>query len=235
MPVDCFCEALRAGWVRQPANSWSNLAFVLVGLLAMRGPAPDSPHASIRDDAVVRGLYGLTAVIIGVGSWWYHASMTFWGQWVDVVGMYLLPTWLTLYNLLRARYLPRRAFLPAWLVLNTLLAVGLVVLPEWRRQVFALLLGLTLVSEIVARRAGARGLETRWMLASLASLGLAFGIWILDLKHILCDPHSLIQGHAAWHILCAMAAWCIWRYYSSARRDSASPEDGARAGAPAAR
>ena len=27
-----FCEAPRAGWIRQPANTWSNLAFVVAGL-----------------------------------------------------------------------------------------------------------------------------------------------------------------------------------------------------------
>lgn len=30
----CYCEALRPGWARQPANTWSCLAYVLAGLLA---------------------------------------------------------------------------------------------------------------------------------------------------------------------------------------------------------
>ena len=235
MPADCFCEALRVGWVRQPANSWSNLVFVLVGLLAIRGPKPDASRAStpMRDDLMVRGLYGFTALVVGIGSWWYHASLTFAGQWLDVLGMYLLPTWLILYNMLRVHYLPRRAFLPTWFVLNAVLGGGLLVLPLWRRPVFGLLLGLTLLSELAVRRAGTRNLETRWILSSLVAMGVAFGIWWLDLNRIVCDPHSLIQGHAAWHMLCAMAAWWIWRYYSSARLDSAPSEDGAPAGAPA--
>jgi hypothetical protein len=29
---DGFCEAARASWIRQPANTWSNLAFVIAGL-----------------------------------------------------------------------------------------------------------------------------------------------------------------------------------------------------------
>jgi hypothetical protein len=29
---DTFCEAARPGWVRQPANSFSNLGFVVAGL-----------------------------------------------------------------------------------------------------------------------------------------------------------------------------------------------------------
>ncbi len=237
MPVECFCEALRDGWVRQPSNSWSNMAFVLVGLLAMRGyPAvAGRPHVPMRDDWLVRGLYGFTALVIGIGSWWYHASLTFAGQWIDVLGMYLLPTWLILYNLLRAGHLKRAAFLPSWLVVNGLLGVGLVVLPLWRRPVFAGLVVVTLLSEFIARRAGAGGLEKRWIQAAVAALALAFGIWWLDLKHILCDPHSLIQGHAAWHMLCAMAAWWIWRYYASGRHAAASSDGESADGAATAR
>ena len=231
MPDDCFCEALRSGWIRQPANTWSNLAFVLVGLLAARGPVAPSagPAVPMRDDPVVRGLYGFTAVVIGVGSWWYHASMTFAGQWIDVLGMYLLPTFLICYNLLRARRLPRAAFLPSWLLVNSLLGVGLVVLPLWRRPVFGVLLGLALVSELIARRMLRRRLQVRYMLGALGALALAFGIWWLDLKHILCAPHSLIQGHAAWHMLCAMAAWWIWGYYASEATEAGRADGGSDA------
>ena len=228
MPDDCFCEALRSGWIRQPANTWSNLAFVLVGLLAARGPVQPVVGGAVamRDDPVVRGLYGFTALVIGLGSWWYHASMTFAGQWIDVLGMYLLPTFLVCYNLLRAGRLPRLAFLPAWLLVNGLLGVGLVVLPLWRRPVFGALLGLALLSEVVARRALRRRLAARYMLGALAALALAFGIWWLDLKHILCAPHSLFQGHALWHILCAMAAWWIWGYYASEAPETGRDDDG---------
>ena len=45
---DGFCEAAVSGWVRQPANTWSNLAFVAAGLaVAWRAGAPDGrlwPH-----------------------------------------------------------------------------------------------------------------------------------------------------------------------------------------------
>lgn len=217
MPDDCFCEAVRKGWIRQPTNTWSNLAFVLVGLLAARGPLQPAAgaHVAMRDDALVRGLYGFTAVVIGLGSWWYHASLTFAGQWLDVMGMYLLPTWLICYNLLRARRLPRAAFMPAWLISNVLLGYGLLVLPAWRRPAFGVLIGLTLVSELVARLALRSQLERRYILGAIGAMALAFGIWWLDLKHILCEPHSVFQGHAVWHGLCAMAAWWIWRYYAS--------------------
>jgi hypothetical protein len=31
----------------------------------------------------------------------------------------------------------------------------------------------------------------------------------------LCDPYSPLQGHAIWHILDAVAAFCLFMYYAS--------------------
>ena len=53
--------------------------------------------------------------------------------------------------------------------------------------------------------------------AAAAVQGVAFGIWALDVGHVVCDPTSLLQGHAAWHLLGAGAAWCLWRYFTGPR------------------
>jgi len=45
----------------------------------------------------------------------------------------------------------------------------------------------------------------------LGSILTAFAIWNAT-KQRLCDPHSLVQGHATWHILCAVAAYFLYRY-----------------------
>lgn len=48
-------------------------------------------------------------------------------------------------------------------------------------------------------------------------MGVAFVIWILDFTRFVCAPESWVQGHAAWHILGAVAAWYLFRYYSISR------------------
>jgi hypothetical protein len=50
--------------------------------------------------------------------------------------------------------------------------------------------------------------------ASLGSLLIAFAIWNAS-KQWLCDPSSYVQGHAIWHILDAVAAYFLYRYYAS--------------------
>ena len=38
---------------------------------------------------------------------------------------------------------------------------------------------------------------------------------------IVCAPQSLIQGHAAWHVLSALACACLYLRYEAAARASA--------------
>jgi hypothetical protein len=50
--------------------------------------------------------------------------------------------------------------------------------------------------------------------ASLASILVAFAIWNAS-KAWLCQPYSLVQGHAIWHLLGAVSAYFLYRYYAS--------------------
>ena len=84
--------------------------------------------------------------------------------------------------------------------------------------VFALLLLAGLVMEIVLRTRGSNRLDLRWGFASVATLLVAFAIWNTGKDGgPLCDPHSLLQPHAVWHLLDALAAWLLFRYYVSER------------------
>ena len=49
---------------------------------------------------------------------------------------------------------------------------------------------------------------------SLASILVAFAIWNAS-KAWLCQPRSLVQGHAIWHLLGAVSAYFLYRYYAS--------------------
>ncbi len=204
---DCFCEAVRAeSWVRQPANTLSSLAFVLVGLWALRQPSSPSPFHPYRPYFV------LATLLIGLGSAFYHASLSFAGQFWDVLGMYLLAVLMLLYRLR-----PGRLFGVAYGLSVALLALALWFWPDLRRWLFA------------ATLLGAIGLELRHLgrhrprlrpglfLGGLALYALAFTLWALDATGALCDPRSWLQGHALWHALGALATAALLLYYTSER------------------
>jgi hypothetical protein len=228
MPDACFCEAIRSGIVAQPANTWSNLGFVLVGLLiivqAQAGSSSGERSSLIARHTTYAAVYGTACVVTGLGSFFYHASLTFVGQFFDVMGMYLFATFVLLYAVTRVSRLSERAFVAGYIGLNAILAYVLLAAPNLRRWVFAALLTTGLAFESRARRTSA-SIDRRFLQAALVALAAAFLIWILDLTKVLCAPQSWLQGHAVWHLLCAAATGLGYLYYRSERSTAASSEN----------
>ncbi len=219
MPNHCFCEALGDGFIRQPVNTYSNLAFVLVGLLMLaigrddwRRGAKNNLMQSERSYPII---FGVAAIVIGVGSFFYHASMTFVGQWFDVMGMYLFATLALVYTYARLRPIRPKMVLLAYIVVNAMLGYLLVVSPEARRQVFAAMIYAIIALELLVLFVERPKMRTRYFIAPLFTMAVAYGIWILDDNSVLCDSTSLLQGHAIWHLLTAVSAFLLFLYYRS--------------------
>jgi hypothetical protein len=69
------------------------------------------------------------------------------------------------------------------------------------------------------RRPGGPTLDLRWAALTVLCFGSAFGVWVPSLSGgPLCEPESWLQGHAAWHLLCAGATGAIYLYLRSERR-----------------
>lgn len=204
MPGGCFCEAVGEGWLRQPVNTWSSLAFVLAAVWI----------GARRVEARLRGMqvvFAASAALVGLGSAFYHASLSFAGQFVDVLGMYLLSVPILLY-----RRISGRSFALAYAVLVAVLALLLWFVPELRRWLFAAVLVAGVISELLHLRRNP-GLDARWFWAGLGSFALAFGVWVMDNSRLLCAPESLLQGHALWHLLGAAATAMLFNHYATER------------------
>lgn len=222
MPDRCFCEAIRTGIVRQPANAWSSFAFVLVGFLVLGQAKYDrsgQSHISMVNPMTRRMVYGflfgLSLILIGLGSAFYHASLTFIGQVFDVMGMYLLASFILIYNMCRGRNLNQAIVVIAFLSLNLSLAGLLIWYPEFRRYLFAIMIVLALIPEYLTRRRKKTTINWRFIVVSVLTLALAFFIWILDITKVLCRPYGVFQGHAIWHILGALSSGFLYLYYRS--------------------
>jgi hypothetical protein len=80
--------------------------------------------------------------------------------------------------------------------------------------VFGCLLLTAVALEVLMMRRGETSARRIYAYGSLGSLGLAFAIWNAT-QDWLCAPRSPVQGHAIWHILDAVAAYLLYRYYAS--------------------
>lgn len=210
LPDDCFCEGLRESLIRQPANAWSSLAFVVVALwVAVRLSRAVRAGRAVLAGAET-GLFLGALVLIGLGSAFYHASLTFVGQVFDVSGMYLVATFILLHRLGPRFGAPPLVSALVFVLANGVLMAAQVTTPSLRRIVFGVLLVWALAVEWRSSRAG-----RPWLTAAAFFMALAFAIWFVDLRRLMCDPSSLIQGHAAWHLLGALAAACLYRSYEA--------------------
>ena len=215
-----FCEAARAGWLKQPANALSNLGFVVAGLVI----GWQAPRRPLRFAGLATA-YACVVVLLGPASAAMHATQSALGGRLDMTSMYLVASFAAAYALTRWWRRDRVFF---WQVFLLLVAacelVGLServvpVFQSWGNVVFGALLVVAIAVEVRLWRRGAEQPEegrTRmaYGAAAVASIGLAFAIWNAS-QHGLCDPHSLVQGHAAWHLLCALSAYLLFRLWAS--------------------
>lgn len=214
-----FCEAGRDWAVRQPANTFSNAGFVVAGLLI-------AWHCGDRRIGMRRHLATAMAcivVLLGPGSAAMHATQTAIGGHLDLLSMYLIAAFAAAYAAMRllgrgiaffaASFAGGVAFceiVGAW-------DLRLPVVMHPGNAAFGLLLIVAATLETVIMLRGRASARRGYAYIALASMLLAFAIWNTA-RAWLCDPRSLLQGHAIWHILCAVSAYFLYRYYASEER-----------------
>ena len=211
LKTGCFCEASNTqSPIRQAANAYSSLGFVFSGMFIIA-----SARKGNRLSVGYSILMGIASIIVGVGSAFYHASLTFIGQFFDVFGMFLLAAFMLVYAFERIWKLRINTTLGLFLTINIFLSWLQIAIPDTRRYAFALVLIIALVFEYYFRTKDKPQINVRLLQIGISLLAGAYIIWILDNTRTICFERSLLQGHAIWHILGAISVWFLYRYYAS--------------------
>lgn len=221
-----FCEAARDGAVRQPANAFSNAGFVAAGLLV----AWRAGRASALGDVLSRPLataYACVVVLLGPASAAMHATQSALGGDLDLLSMYLVASFAAGYALMRLLRRGPVFFTQVFL----LLVAGCQLVGLYPHEVpvvvfagnvaFGVLLITAITIEVRLSRRGPARTDLRWGAAALLVMVVAFAIWNAS-QHGLCDPRSLLQGHAVWHLLGAASAYLLFRLWASERSGCSS-------------
>ncbi len=214
MPDSCFCEAVRDAPIRQPSNTWSCLAYAMVGLLILDTHVrqPLGPRAANA------AAFAFLELFLAVTSAYFHAALTFRAEWYDVMVLYLVPGYLAAFNLWRAFGTARAA--ATLTVIAAASGLFLAFMSVGRLPAFIALLAFFLATQW---RAG-RGAETdyRWFRGAVATFAVALAIWMLDKFQVVCTPLSPWQGHAVWHVLCATTVGLLFLHCDAVcqRRDA---------------
>lgn len=221
----CYCEKIRDGKVKQPANTWSDLGFMISGLIILtivgndNGRSRTGPANPMTTGHWLAAVYGIVIILMGPGSMMFHASFTSWGGFLDSTSMFLLLTFLIGYDLRQMTSLPEWG---AWLIALGILALFLTLRLLFPVQATGIFLGMALVAVgfevpiwfgwgVSLRR------STWWLIAFGATFFTSLLIW--GLSHtggVLCDPDAwLWQGHVWWHIGSAVSMFILFFYMRS--------------------
>ena len=224
--------------IRTRANTFSNLAYMTVGLYAcglalsdrrrarLAGPDASAGNVVVATPAL-SARFGVSCLWLGFSSGLFHASLTRAGQRLDVAAMY--PPLLSLLAIAAARALPARigrrfgAGVPMWGVLAAAVVVAEIALWRWKWSMSA----TTVLSTLIAAMAGVTVAEhLRWP-GRFRSAWLGWGACLLA-AGIACrqsdvarsfpvGPESWLQGHALWHVLTAAALATLYLHERSER------------------
>ncbi len=215
-----WCEETMCHWVSNPANTYSNLAYILVALLLA---IITQRRANNESDVFVKLIFGL-----GLASAFYHMSNNFLGQILDFTFIFLFIFWGVSFNLKRLEII--KEYKDQWKVTGglTLFFMILVFIMYYTHLHFQLLIpvaALILVfSEFKARKL--KDISYKYLYAALVSIGIGQIFSILDRTGTVCDPtNHQFQGHALWHILSAIGlGLATYHWYKQVASEYIEPE-----------
>lgn len=213
--------------VQQPYNAWSNLAYLFAGLI---------PITMIRCD-ISTIVYLITATLIGISSFMFHASLTEYWRALDSAFMFPYFATLTFHGI-------HAVFGVAWKWLAIPMVVMIFITPAVKPildkaglgsgilnsvQFFciALMVAVLVVGRIfnTLLRKNLSVLKRTFLMARAMFLPCIPGImyltgievWKKDVSKTWCDPEGALQWHAVWHTLTAFASLFVWLYFDRNR------------------
>ena len=219
-----YCEFNRPERLfHQPINTYSNLIYFFYGLLVLQLALKDFKLVgvkgvnSVRNSPYLSILLAANFIYLSFGSAFFHSSLTWIGQRIDMNATYGLT--LSLICIGMVQVLVKKELtkqIQVGLVVGMLLLIAAflplalqisssILLPS----LFFILLVIGIINyfQYPSQRSPLLGL------LSFVLLAVAIQIRSMDVTKINCDPMSIWQGHALWHFLTATSSLCMYLYF----------------------
>jgi hypothetical protein len=218
------CEPIaRDGWFAEPQNTWSNLAYLLAGIVILFRAFDGPPSIRLLAAAVGGHLAGL-AVFSGL----YHASLGSLAQSLDVAWVYCALLAMIVFGIhaivlnFDGRGVPVAG---RWVLFGVTSVIGLLL--GFMRGTFdstivfivlvVLMAGLAIGA--IIQQKGRSDLVAALVLAS----AFAGGSFVFRLgdggNHFLCKPEWALQPHAIWHTGGAVSLLFVYNFFAQVAGD----------------
>ncbi|MDP5120848.1 MAG: ceramidase [Spirosomaceae bacterium] len=210
----------------QKINTYSNLIYFFLGMVIMlfsksNFNADDSQNRLVSF-SYLSILLGVCFIYLSFGSAFFHASLTWAGQRVDMNGTYslsIVTLAIGLYSVFHKVKLSEKSkkmvIAGLVLIIVAFYEIHLRVSSSLLLPAFILCIWLLTIINYFQFR------KQRSLLLAIASFVLiiaALKVRQLDVDKIGCDPNSIFQGHSLWHVMTGVSSFCGYAFFRFEKR-----------------
>ena len=212
----------------QPINTYSNLIYFFYGLVIFQLALKDFNFVGIKGVNSVRNasylsiLLAANFIYLSFGSAFFHSSLTWIGQRVDMNATYGLTLSLICIGMVQvvvkkelSKQIQIATVLGMLLLIVGFLPLALQISSAVLLPALFLVLLLLGIGNYVQYRSQRSPLL---LILSFVLLAIAIQVRTLDVAKINCDPLSIWQGHALWHFLTATSSLCMYFYFRRVKK-----------------
>jgi len=202
-----WCEPTSCSIINEPANAWSNLAYILAAVVMFKKITEPSPY--LKDFA-----WGM--IVVGTTSFIYHSSNNFVTQFYDFTGMFVLSSLIMSLGVRRLKGTIEGYRLWFWffMFLNTSMfwlfyMEDIAIQKSFMVNIIGML-GIELYCIIKEKFVK----KSIFLLLGAISISIGQMFSILDLKRIWCEPENIFfHGHALWHVFGGICIFFLFLHY----------------------
>ncbi|MGZ3725004.1 MAG: ceramidase domain-containing protein [Pseudobdellovibrio sp.] len=198
-----YCEENLCAWVVQPANTWSNIGYLIVALMILR-------HKHWHTD---KYWFSFVSILLFVGSTLYHMTGTYWGRDLDVGAMLVLSGFVLSLTLSRYLNFPKKYLF--FIVPAISIASMVNIHAGWGGRLFVIQVVVTAIAEwAYAHTIRVPAHLKKSLIQALLLFLFALALNLTDMNRIYCLPsNNVITLHAIWHLLCSYCIYLVVKYY----------------------
>ncbi len=192
------CEAIHLEWLKQPVNAWSSLAFAVVGLAVLA-----SARSATGAERANRVVFGLLLSATGIGSFLFHGPQPDAAHFLHDLTLVAALWFLVVVNTVGAFVATRQTAAAAFLAGVLVLALALLISPGISNALAGIVIILLIASDVATRTRTAP--NRLWHAMAIGVLIAAVALNLAGRTDApWCDPSTLLQAHAGWHVLAAV-------------------------------
>ncbi|MGH1469253.1 MAG: ceramidase domain-containing protein [Bdellovibrionales bacterium] len=195
-----WCESTICSYINEPANTWSNLGYIIVAILIFR-----------KYKSSLMKIFSLSVFLVGFLSGLYHATNNYLTQFIDIIAMGGIGSVLLALSVTRLLYGNTQSFYSwFWFILFantfTLMVFDIINLPLQLTVIIHFV--LFLVAELLNSYKDKDIVEYKWFILGMMVLVVGQISTQMDLKRIYCQEENLfLHGHVLWHLLGALSLY----------------------------